>query len=298
MTTRPADAAFGRPRLRLPAAPWRDRAGRFSVLKAATLAAMVLPGLWILSQLALGHYSALATEYLIEGTGAWGLRILLLSLAVTPLRRVLDWPQVMLVRRMVGVAAFVYIALHLTSYILDQKLDLGRVASEIVLRTYLTLGFTGLALLTALAATSTDAMVKRLGGRRWRQLHRGAYLAGGLGIVHQAMQFKLPETEPTILAALFGWLMLYRLLSRRRDIGRSPLRLALLSAVVALLTAVGEAAWIRLATGADPLLVLAANLDIEFGFRPAWYVLAAGLAMAAASLLRSILRMVRPAAVR
>ena len=293
MHTIPRSSSPRRPAFRLPMAPWRDRAGRLSAVKAVTLAGLTLPGLWTLSQLLLGHFSALATEFLIEETGAWAIRILVLSLAITPLRRVLDWPQIMLVRRMVGVAAFVYAALHIASYIADQKFDLLRVASEIVLRTYLTIGFIGLALLTALAATSTDAMIKRLGGRRWRLLHKSAYAAGGLAIFHQAMQFKLPEAEPTILAALFAWLMAYRVLSRRLDIGGSPVRLVLLSIAIALLTAVGEATWIRLATGADPLLVLAANLDIAFGFRPAWYVLAAGLAVTLASILRSTLRMVR-----
>ncbi len=277
--------------------PWRDRAGRVSAVKAVTLAGLVLPGLWIIVQLALGRFSALATEFLIEETGAWAIRILVLSLAITPLRRILDWPQIMLVRRMVGVAAFAYAALHIGAYLLDQKFDLLRVASEIVLRTYLTIGFVTLALLAVLAATSTDTMVKRLGGRRWRLLHKAAYVAGGLAILHQAMQFKLPETEPTILAALFAWLMAYRLLSRRLDIGRRPLRLLLLSVAVALLTALGEATWIWAATGADPLLVLAANLDIEFGFRPAWYVFAAGAAMMLAAVLRSTLRMVRPSIV-
>lgn len=184
--------------------------------------------------------------------------------------------------------AFVYVALHLMAYILDQKFDLVRVATEIVLRTYLTIGFVGLALLTALAVTSTDAMVKRLGGRRWRMLHKSAYLIGALAILHQSMQFKLPEAEPTLLAAFYFWLMAYRLLSVRLDIGRSPLRLVLLSVGVAVLAALGEATWIALATGADPRMVLAANLDIEYGFRPAWYVLAGGLAMTLLSLPRTI----------
>ena len=296
MTSRTSARAVAAPRfsLRLPAAPWRDRAGRFSTFKALVLLAMILPGAWILARLALGHYSALATEYLIEETGAWAIRILVLSLAITPLRRVVDWAPIMLVRRMVGVAAFVYVALHLCAYILDQKFDLVRVASEIVLRTYLTIGFVALALLTALAVTSTDAMVKRLGGRRWRLLHKAAYVAGALAILHQSMQFKLPEVEPTLLASFFVWLMAYRALSVREDIGRSPLRLALLSVAVALLAALGEAAWIGLATGADPRMVLAANLDFEYEFRPAWYVLAAGLGMTAVAVVRGMTRRPRP----
>lgn len=283
--------------VRLPPMPWRDRAGRLSPIKTATLVLLVLPGLWTLGSLLLGRYSALATEFLIEETGAWGIRILMLSLAVTPLRRILDWAAVMQVRRMVGVAAFVYLALHLAAYLLDQKFDLVRVASEIVLRTYLTIGFVGLALLAALAATSTDAMIRRLGGRRWRLLHRSAYVIGALAILHQSMQFKLPEFEPTLLGAAYVWLMAWRALSGRAEVGRSPLRLALLTLGIAVGTALGEAVWIWLATGADPRMVLAANLDIAYGFRPAWYVLGSGLAVAAAAAVRATFRLVRRASV-
>lgn len=289
--------ASARSGLRLPPMPWRDRAGRLSPIKTATLALLVLPGLWILGSLLLGRYSALATEFLIEETGAWGIRILVLSLAVTPLRRILDWAPVLQVRRMVGVGAFVYLALHLAAYLLDHKFDLARVASEIVLRTYLTIGFVGLVLLTALAATSTDAMIRRLGGRRWRLLHRSVYVIGALAILHQSMQFKLPEFEPTLLGAAFGWLMLWRALPGRLEVGRSPLRLALLTLAVAFGTALGEAIWIWLATGADPRMVLEANLDVAYGFRPAWYVLGSGVALAAAAALRSTFRMVRRAPV-
>lgn len=283
--------------VRLPPMPWRDRAGRLSPIKTATLVLLVLPGLWTLGSLLLGRYSALATEFLIEETGAWGIRILMLSLAVTPLRRILDWAAVMQVRRMVGVAAFVYLALHLAAYLLDQKFDLVRVASEIVLRTYLTIGFVGLALLAALAATSTDAMIRRLGGRRWRLLHRSAYVIGALAILHQSMQFKLPEFEPTLLGAAYVWLMAWRALSGRAEVGRSPLRLALLTLGIAVGTSLGEAVWIWLATGADPRMVLAANLDIAYGFRPAWYVLGSGLAVAAAAAVRATFRLVRRASV-
>lgn len=295
--SRPQAAIAARYSFRLPAMPWRDRAGRFSRLKAATLFLLVVPGVWILASLALGRYSALATEYLIEETGAWGIRILILSLAVTPLRRILDWAAVMQLRRMVGVGAFVYLALHLCAYILDQKFDLARVATEIVLRTYLTIGFVGLSLLAALAATSTDAMIKRLGGRRWRLLHRAVYLIGALAILHQSMQFKLPEFEPTLLGAAYAWLMLWRASSGRFEVGRSPLRLALLSLLVALGTALGEAIWIHLATGADATMVLRANLDFEYEFRPAWYVLAGGLAVAVLAAGRGAFRMVRRARV-
>src|SRR5262249_56590025 len=106
-----------------------------------------------------------------------------LSLAVPPARNLLPWPRLLLVRRMVGVAAFVYVAAHLALYVVDQAFDLEKVVVEIALRFYLTIGFSALAILSAMAATSTDAMMRRLGGGRWRRLHQLAYGGGGFAVL-------------------------------------------------------------------------------------------------------------------
>src|SRR5690242_21190809 len=112
---------------------------------------------------------ALGARPLIEAnhqTGLWMIRFFLLALAITPLRQILQWPRLLLVRRMIGVAAFVYGLAHISLYTADEKFALGTVGSEIVLRIYLTIGFTALVGLGLLAATSTDGMVRRLGVRR------------------------------------------------------------------------------------------------------------------------------------
>ena len=160
-------------------------------------------------------------------------------------------------------------------------------ASEILRRIYLTIGFTTLLLLSALAATSTDGMIKRLGGRNWRNLHRLVYAIGVLAQVHYFMQSKLNVSEPIAVAGLYLWLMSYRLLGRFGREGALPAWGLLLLAVGAgLATALGEAAYYALATGFDPSRLLAADLRWPFLGRPCWVVLLAGLALAALALLR------------
>ena len=181
---------------------------------------------------------------------------------------------------MLGVAAFAYVFTHLVLYTADQKFDLEKVASEIVLRIYLTIGFAAVLMLAALAATSTDAMIRRL-GPRWQQLHRLAYLIGVLAVIHYFMQSKLDVWEPTIMGGCFLWLMGYRLLAWKQR-NRVPVwQLGLLAVAAGLLTALGEAGYFWAVNGIDPLRVLPANLSLMAGLRPSWIVLAMGLAVAA-----------------
>ena len=282
MSTRaaPATAAPSRPGTR---APWRDRQGAFSPFKATVLAALCLPALWLAYQAAAGTLGGRPLMEAIHQTGLWGTRILLLSLLVSPLRQLLREPRVMLVRRMVGVAAMTYILGHFTLYIADQGFDLVKVATEIVLRFYLTIGFVALAGLVALGITSTDGWVKRMGGRRWQLLHRAAYAIALLAMVHFILQTKLDVTEAMLTSGLFLWLMLYRFAGSK---GSAPplWQLALLVPAAAVGTALIEAAWYGLFTGIPALPVLQANLDVEFGLRPALWVgiVAAGMVLVGA----------------
>jgi sulfoxide reductase heme-binding subunit YedZ len=160
------------------------------------------------------------------------------------------------------------------------------VASEIVLRIYLTIGFTALLGLVALAATSTDAMARRLGGRRWRRLHRIVYAIAILGSIHFFMQSKLDIYEPTIMAGVLAWLLGWRLLHRFGVDMRGALASLLLTIGVALLVAVGEALYFNLAMRAPLALVLEANLTLETGLRPAVVVAGIGLALSCVAALR------------
>lgn len=274
----------------MPRPPWRDRAGAFSPLKAATLAGLCAPALWLAWLWLADGLGPRRLDAAIHFTGNWAVRILVLSLLVTPARQLLRQGRLLLVRRMVGVAALAYALLHLTLYVADQKFQLGTVAAEIVKRVYLAIGFTALLGLAALGATSFDAAIRRLGARAWQRLHRLSYVIGVLALLHFAMQTKADVTEAILTAGLFLWLMGYRLLAPR---GGAPgwSRLALLAPLAAAATAAVEFAWYRLATGIDPWRVLAANVDFYFGLRPAAWVLLAGIGMLA---LRAAAALPRP----
>jgi len=269
--------------------PWLDRSGRLSIFKLAVFLALFAPCAWTLLSYELG---ALGPRPLIEAihqTGLWAIRFLMISLAITPLRRALHWPRLIPVRRMVGVAAFSYATLHLTLYIADQAFDWRLVASEIVFRFYLTVGFLALMSLSVLAATSTDGMIRRLGGRRWRRLHQSVYVIAVLALVHYFIQSKLNVAEPMVVAGLFSWLMANRVIVWIWGEDRRPSFWSLisLSVIVGLLTATGEATYYRLANGFDPWRVLAANASWYFDRRPGWIVLVICLALTTASLFRA-----------
>lgn len=257
--------------------PWLDRSGRFSLFKAVALALLVLPGVWIALRLPGDPRPWTLANH---ETGLWVIRLLLLSLAITPLRQVWRWSRLITLRRMIGLAAACYAMAHLFVYAGDLAFDLGKVASEIAQRVYLAIGFAALLFLLLLAATSTDGWIRRL-GKRWQKLHRLVYLAALLGLVHFLLQAKLDIAEPTLMAGLFLWLMGYRLLLWTGGSERAKALpcLLLLAVASALLTAAGQAAYLWLNNGIDPWRVLAANLRFANGLSPAWWVLIAGLAV-------------------
>ncbi|HEY6254916.1 MAG TPA: protein-methionine-sulfoxide reductase heme-binding subunit MsrQ [Xanthobacteraceae bacterium] len=281
---------------------WRDNRGRLSVLRIVTLALLLWPiGLALVAWQTEIRFEARPVNDLIHRAGFWMLMFLLLALAITPLRRIARYGQLVDVRRMIGVGAFCYGAAHLTLYAVDQMFDLAHVASEIALRIYLTIGFTAWLGLATLAATSTDGMVRALGGPRWQRLHQLVYLIGILGIVHFFEQTKLDVSVPTLVAGLFTWLMGYRLIaSRWKRPGELPTWLLLALAVAAsALTFAGEAIGFGIAFNVSPLAVLQQtafvfdldNLDMV---RPGWYVLAGGLGVCVVDLICARWRARRP----
>ncbi|MGH7030422.1 MAG: sulfite oxidase heme-binding subunit YedZ, partial [Stellaceae bacterium] len=263
---------------------------RFSPLKLAVFVALFVPAGWVAFAYGFGLLGARPLNEAIHQFGLWTIRLIFLALAVTPLRQILEWPRLILVRRMIGVAAFAYVLVHFSLYIVSEAFDLEKVASEIVLRIYLTIGFTALLSLAALAATSTDGMVRRLGGKRWQRLHRLVYAIGVLAVIHFCFQSKLDRSQPTIMAGLLFWLFGYRLLLWR--FGRRG-HLALpwvagLSLAAAIATGLGEAAYFQLAFHAPLLRVLAADFSLATGVRPAAVVLAITFAVSAAGLARAV----------
>ena len=277
--------------------PWIGYDGRVSPLKLSVFVLLFVPATWLVLGYSFGQLGARPVNEAIHQTGLWMIRLLFVSLAITPIRQTVKFPQLIQVRRMIGVAAFVYGTAHLTLYAADEMFSLSKVVSEIALRIYLTIGFVALAGLTALAVTSTDGMVRRL-GRRWQWLHRTIYVIGILATVHFFMQSKADVSEPIMMAGILGWLVGYRLLSWVAGRGgHVPVwQVALLGLVAPALTALGEAVYFWLKMGVDPARVLAANLSTFAGVRPAWIVLALGAAVAVVGMLRP--SRARPAGVR
>src|SRR6266481_9292600 len=157
-------------------------------------------------------------NFAILTTGMSALTFLLLTLAVTPLRKITGLNWIIFSRRTLGLYAFFYASLHfLIFFSLDRSLSVSGTLSEVVKRKYLLLGITGLVVMVPLAITSTNAMIKRLGGKRWRALHRLAYVAALAGVIHYYMQVKADVHQPLAFAAALATLLGYRLMvySRR-----------------------------------------------------------------------------------
>lgn len=266
--------------------PWLDRAGRLSWLKLAIFLACLAPACELALAYRLDVLGAKPITALIHGTGEWAMRFLLATLAITPLRRIADWSRLILLRRMLGVTALAYALAHLGLYVVDQNFDLAKVVSEIALRFYLTIGFVGLVGLIALGATSTDAAIRNM-GPNWHRLHRLVYTIAVLGLVHYFLQAKIDVSAPVFWTGVFLLLMGWRIM-RRFHLPERPWALLLLAVSAALLTAGLEAAWYGLASGVPADLVLSANLDFSGPIRPAWWVLAVGLALPATALIQGL----------
>ena len=278
-------AATTRPRRKR--APWRDRQGRFSWFKTVALAGCGTPASVVAVWLATNDLGSRPVKAALLWMGLWTVRFVLITLAITPAARALDWPRLLLLRRMAGVTACVYGLAHLSLYAIDENLRLGMVASEILHRFYLTIGFVALLGLVALAVTSTDTAVRRM-GRGWTRLHRLAYPIGVLALLHYFIQSKANVGEAVVLAGLFVWLMAWRALPAGWR-GRLLVYPAL--AVVAAVAAAGiEFAWYAIATGINPWRVLAANETLRFGLRPAHWVGIATIGIVVAVLGRRRLR--------
>jgi methionine sulfoxide reductase heme-binding subunit len=257
--------------------PWRDRHGRFLPLKAAVLAAGFVPGAMLAFWWANRMLGARPVTEVIHGSGDWAIRFVLIALAITPAARVLNWPRLLLVRRIVGLTALAYALAHLSLYVVDQNWRLAFVASEIARRFYLTIGFTVLLGLVVLGVTSTDGWMRSL-GRRWKRLHRAIYVLAAIALLHYFIQSKSNVSEPVFFSGLLAWLLLWRALPMAWQ--RSLFAQLALSIVAACISAAIEFAWYGLATGINPWRVLAASETLRFGLRPAHYVALTGLGVA------------------
>ena len=157
-------------------------------------------------------------NFAILTTGMMALIFLMLTMAVTPLRRLTGWNWLIQFRRMLGLYAFFYACVHFQLFFsLDRGFSISSTLSEMVKRKYLIVGGTALLVMVPLALTSTNALIKRLGGKRWRVLHRLAYVAAGAGVLHYYMQVKADVRLPLVFAAVLAVLLGYRLMVYRRQ---------------------------------------------------------------------------------
>ena len=207
--------------------------GQASALKAVVFALALAP----LARLATGAFlfpewlGANPAEYITRATGDWTLRFVLITLAVTPLRKITGWGWLLRLRRMLGLYAFFYGMVHLSNYVsFDHVFEAGEIIKDIIKRPFITVGFATLLLMLPLAVTSTNAMVRRLGARRWIALHRLIYIIGPLGVLHFWWMVKKDLTEPVIYALVLALLLGYRLVMRLRE-SRKPARTAAPTAV-------------------------------------------------------------------
>lgn len=197
------------------------------VAKPALFIACALPIALLTYRAINGLLGPNPVEAITHDTGDWALRILLLTLAITPLRKLTGANWLVQLRRMLGLYAYFYACLHLLTYVwLDAFFSLAYIWDDIAKRLYITIGFAAFCLLTPLALSSSNAMIRRLGARRWQRLHRLGYVAAFAAIVHFLWLVKADLSEPLIYLAIFTVLMLARAPPVSRRLARMRTALA------------------------------------------------------------------------
>jgi glycine betaine catabolism B len=173
-----------------------------------------------------GNLGASPSNFVLHSTGLLSLIFLLLTLSITPLRRLTGWNTLIGVRRSLGLFSFFYACVHLTIYVgFVQDLNIGSTIEELLTRRFLQVGLAALLMMVPLAVTSTNAMVARLGARRWKMVHRLAYLAAGLGAMHYYMQVKADTRQPLAFAAVLAILLAARFGRHYFDLRKAARRL-------------------------------------------------------------------------
>ncbi len=188
---------------------WVERSVRVSVFLLA-----LVPLVRIVVGALTGGLGGNPIEEMLHRTGWWALAFLILTLSVTPIRRLTGIGWLVKLRRMLGLYAFFYASVHFAVYIgIDQFFAWEYILEDIAERPYITVGFTALLILVPLAATSNKGMIKRLGGKRWTRLHRLVYVAAALGVLHFLWLVKADIREPVIFGAILAALLGYRLVA-------------------------------------------------------------------------------------
>jgi sulfoxide reductase heme-binding subunit YedZ len=185
-------------------------------LKSLVVGFALVPVGWLTFTVLTGRAGPNPAEEIILTTGIWALRFLLITLAITPLRRLTSWNGLIRYRRMLGLFAFFYACVHLFGYVLfDRLFHIGEILTDVADRPFITAGMTALALMIPLAVTSTKGWIRRL-GRRWQTLHRIVYFSAAAACLHFVWKVKVVVGEPVYCAAILAVLLGFRLLWRLR----------------------------------------------------------------------------------
>jgi sulfoxide reductase heme-binding subunit YedZ len=187
------------------------------LLKPALFVLLLVPLALLIGRGITDNLGANPVETITYQTGLWALRLLLLTLAITPLCKVTGINEFVRLRRMTGLYCFFYALFHFATYaVLDHSLDLAAILADVVKRPYVTVGFSAFVLLIPLAATSHNRIIRLLGGKRWKRLHRLVYLCGLGGVLHYLWLVKADTLSPLLYLALFLGLMCFRIPPRTR----------------------------------------------------------------------------------
>jgi sulfoxide reductase heme-binding subunit YedZ len=180
-------------------------------MKPLVFALCLLPAANLVWKSFSGRLGANPIEVITRSTGHWTLLLLLITLAITPARRLAHWPSLIRFRRMLGLFAFFYAVLHFITYVwLDKFFDVHDMVHDVYKRPFITVGFIAFVLLIPLAVTSTQKMIRRLGGRRWAQLHRLIYVSAAAGAIHFWWLVKKDIRRPVMYGAVLAVLLAYR----------------------------------------------------------------------------------------
>jgi sulfoxide reductase heme-binding subunit YedZ len=201
---------------------------QLKAIKSAIFIVALMPFMRLVMFAVIGNLGANPIEFITRNTGDWTLYFLCITLAVTPLRRITNWNWLIKLRRMLGLFAFFYATLHFTTFLwFDHSFDVEEMWKDVLKRPFITVGFTAFVLLIPLASTSTNAMVRRLGGKRWQWLHRAIYVIAPLGILHfwWMKAGKHDFSQPILFGMIVAALLLLRVYWRYgMPTGRQPQR--------------------------------------------------------------------------
>ncbi len=259
--------------------PWRDRRGKFSPLKAVTLALIVaVPTYAVVTPIIKDEVGAKPEIYLIYATGVWATTVLLLSLSVTPARRILGLTQLIAVRRMIGVTALAYTVVHCIDFPWLLRYNLT-IIGEQFLRPTIWVATAATIGLVALGATSLDAAVAKLGSEGWHRLHSLIYPVTGLAILHFDMSGNSLAGTPFLMTGLYFWLMAWRVLDRFGK-GADAAALIGLAVVAAALSLTFEVTWLFFYQHIPVAQTLGDAMRLTYGLPTTWQVLVIGLTVA------------------